>query len=203
MHLPASQYPVATRATSCVALHAPASIPNHMSLRAAFGTRILHFMRIGIALIFAYGLSGCSLYFDHGDEPQEEPNREPAPTVVDFAARCNAAEGAAISLDTSHVATTLAGRWWLCGGAAEFYGNVEFTADMHFYMLTAVNGQFVRNLGPTKSGSYSVDENPAGISFSIHQRYQDGNGATYPLQGHIEKTPRALLLGGGFYVAIP
>ncbi len=166
-------------------------------------------MRIGIALIFALELSGCSLYFDHNNQddqrgdPTNDPSNEPNPAQVDFTARCNAPEGAAISLDAAHVATNLAGRWWLCGGAAEFYGNVEFTADLHFYMLTEVSGRFVRNLGPTKSGSYSVDANPAGIAFSIHQLYQDGRGATYPLQGHIEKTPRALLLGGGYYVAIP
>lgn len=121
----------------------------------------------------------------------------------DPAAACTAPDGAAITLDSSQVAAHLAGRWWLCGGAAEFFGNVEFTADLHFYMLSKVNGQFVRNLGPTTSGTYSVDPSPAGISFSIHQLYQDGTGATYPLQGHIEDSPRKLLLGGGYYVALP
>lgn len=121
----------------------------------------------------------------------------PTDASPDFGAACKAPDGAAIGLDPSHVAAHLAGRWWICGGAAEFFGNVEFTADMHFYILSEVNGRFVRNLGPTTSGTYSVDPSPAGISFSIHQLYQDGTGASYPLQGHIEETPRKLLLGGG------
>lgn len=116
---------------------------------------------------------------------------------------CKLPDGAAITLDSSQVAANLAGRWWLCGGAAEFHFHVEFTTDQQFYMLSEENGQFVRNLGPTTSGTYSVDPSPTGISFSIHQLYQDGTGATYPLQGFIETTPRKLRLGGGYYVAIP
>jgi hypothetical protein len=116
---------------------------------------------------------------------------------------CKLPDGAAIVVDSSQVAANLAGRWWLCGGAAEFFYHVEFTNDQHFYMLSLVNGRFVRNLGPTTSGTYSIDPNPAGISFSIHQLYQNGGGATYPLQGYIEATPRKLRLGGGYYVGIP
>jgi hypothetical protein len=116
---------------------------------------------------------------------------------------CTLPEGAAITLDFSQVAANLAGRWWFCGGAAEFFGHVEFTADQRFYMLSDVDGQFVRNLGPTKSGTYSVGPGPVGILFSIHQLYQDGTGAAYPLQGFIEAAPRTLRLGGGYYVAIP
>lgn len=121
----------------------------------------------------------------------------------DPSAACNRPDGAAIVVDSSTVAANLAGRWWLCGGAAEFFYHVEFTSDQHFYKLSLVNGRFVRNLGPTTSGTYSVDANPAGISFSIHQLYQAGGGATYPLQGFIEAAPRKLRLGGGYYVGIP
>lgn len=164
-------------------------------------------MRIGIVVAFASGLAGCSLYFDQGGQKQPPDARiadaRIADASVDFAAACGAPDGAAINLDPSHVATQLAGRWWFCGGAAEFFGNVEFTEDLQFYMLSHVDGRFVRNLGPRTSGTYSVDQNPPGISFSIHQLYLDGTGATYPLVGHIETTPRKLILGGGYYVAIP
>jgi len=183
-------------------------------LSAAAESRIVSAVRIGIVGMFASVLTGCSLYFDHGGQsvppdamyhPPDAMYHPPdAPVVsIDFDAACKAPDGAAIVLDSSQVAAHLAGRWWICGGAAEFFGNVEFTVDMQFYMLSNVNGQFVRNLGPTTSGTYSVDPSPPGISFSIHQKYQDGSGATYPLVGHIEETPRKLLLGGGYYVAIP
>lgn len=174
-------------------------------------------MRIGIVGLFATTLSGCSLYFGHGDPggSNDTPDaRLPVPDAAvvcdgsscggyDFAAACRAPEGPAIVLDPSRVAAHLAGRWWLCGGAAEFFGNVEFTADQQFYMLSTVNGRFVRNLGPTTSGTYAVSPGPSGITFALQQRYQDGSGASYLLQGHLEDTPRKLLLGGGYYVAIP
>lgn len=145
-------------------------------------------------------VSACERNEDLHSPPDALPD---APSVVDFDAACKAPEGAAITLDSSHVAEHLAGRWWMCGGAAEFYGNVEFTTDLRFYMLSMVNGELVRNVGPRTSGTYSVDESPLGISFSIRQLYQDGTGATYPLVGNIMENPRKLQLGGGYYVAIP
>jgi hypothetical protein len=154
---------------------------------------------MGMALALM-AVSAC----DGGESPPDTlPDAPPDASSVDLDAACRAPEGAAITLDSSQVAEHLAGRWWMCGGAAEFYGNVEFTQDLRFYMLTVVNGEFVRNLGPRTSGTYSVDESPQGISFSIHQRYQDGTGATYPLVGTIMENPRMLQLGGGRYVAIP
>ena len=160
-------------------------------------------MRIGMVGV-AFALSGCSLYYDHGGHNDASVGDGAiGDASIDFVAACKAPDGAAIVMDSSQVATHLAGRWWMCGGAAEFFGNVEFTADLHFYMLSEVSGHFVRNLGPSTSGTYSIDQSPAGISFSIHQQYQDGSGASYPLQGYLEETPRKLRLGGGYYVAIP
>ncbi len=172
-------------------------------------------MRSGMMVVLASASAGCSLYFDHGNHsgPPDAMHGCNGSSVacdafigdaaIDFTAACKAPQGPAITVDASQVAAQLAGRWWLCGGAAEFFGNVEFTADMRFYMLSNVNGQFVRNLGPMSSGTYSVDPAPTGILFYIHQHYQDGSGAGYPLRGYIEEAPRVLVLGGGGYVAIP
>jgi len=173
-------------------------------------------MRIGL-MVLLLAHTGCSLYFDHGrDDPPPDAARYlgdafvrdgsttcDASAPADFGAACRAPEGAAIVLDAAQVPAHLAGRWWMCGGAAEFFGNVEFTADLRFYMLTEVNGEFVRNLGPTTSGTYSVLPGAADVTFSISQRFLDGSGASYPLRGFIENTPHRLALGGGNYVAIP
>lgn len=144
--------------------------------------------------------SGCTLYFDDaGGDPGADAGAAPSEARE---ARCAAPEGPAISIDPTQVPTQLAGRWWYCAGAAEFYGPVEFTPDQKFYMLTQVGDAFERNLGPTQSGTYSIVATPPGITFQINQHWIIGESVAHPLVGYIETMPRKLFLGGGFFVPL-
>lgn len=147
-------------------------------------------------IVFA---GGCTLYFDG---PTDDQGNDPSADLAEREARCAAPEGPAIGIDPTRVPTELAGRWWYCAGAAEFYGPVEFTLDQKFYMLTEVDGDFERNLGPTKSGTYSIVSTPPGVTFQVNQHWIIGDSVAHPLMGYIEEMPRKLFLGGGFFVPL-
>jgi hypothetical protein len=115
--------------------------------------------------------------------------------------RCVAPDTAAASMTSADVPGTLAGQWWLCNGAAEFYYSVEFSADRHWYSLTNVGESFVRNYGPQTSGTYTIaTQGSPSITFEMKTVYTDGSTIAYPLHGTLQPASGKLSLGGGMYV---
>lgn len=121
--------------------------------------------------------------------------------------RCHAPDGAPeIFASRADVQAKLEGQWWVCGGAAEFWFPVEFTADNHWYKLSQVDGAFVRNLGPESSGTYRITEAGGGATFAMVFDYTKSPdaGAGYSLQGTMQVTPPGKMrLGGGDYLRLP
>ena len=116
---------------------------------------------------------------------------------------CMAPDGQPLSMTSAEVPAALAGRWWLCGGAAEFYYPVEFTADGHWYKLTYFSDSFQRNHGMDTSGTFTIatQETPS-ISFSMVVTFASGMAASgYSLAGSMQSTPPGLMhLGGGTHL---
>jgi hypothetical protein len=116
---------------------------------------------------------------------------------------CTAPDGQPLSMTSADVPAALAGRWWLCGGAAEFYFPVEFTADGHWYKLTYFNGSFQRNFGMDTSGTFTIaPQSSPSISFSMTVLLASGSAASgYSLGGTMQPTPPGLMhLGGGTHL---
>jgi hypothetical protein len=164
------------------------------------------------------GTGGCSGYQVCADDgqhylacqcPPPAPPLPPEDAGVDaaaaLAARCQAPDGVALTFaSVSDVPPQLAGQWWLCGGAAEFYFPVEFTADGHWYKLTRVDGVFQRNVGPESSGVYEITA-VDGVKFDMtFSSVAYGSCCGYPFYGDIQATPPGKMrLGGGDYLRLP
>lgn len=136
------------------------------------------------------------------------PDAEPVDAGVDaaaiYGARCNAPDTAPLTYTTvGDAANALAGQWWLCFGAAEFYYPVEFTADGHWYKLTQVGSTFQRNLGPETSGLYTIKslEN-GGTYFAMTWNTATFTCCDYPFNGVIQSGGK-MRLGGGDYIKLP
>jgi hypothetical protein len=165
------------------------------------------------------GPNGCSGYQVCADDgmhylacdctPSPPPPPVPADAGVDaaaeYAARCHAPDGQPLTFASiADVPPQLAGQWWLCGGAAEFFYPVEFTADGHWYKLTLVDGAFQRNLGPESSGDYAITA-VDGIKFDMtFSSAAYGSCCGYPFYGNIQVSPPGKMrLGGGDYLRLP
>jgi hypothetical protein len=86
------------------------------------------------------------------------PPLDAAPDANDVhVAACRAAEGpTTVPMTAEDTKARMLGRWWPCNGNDSWFLDypVELTADGKFYQLSYVNGSFVRNLGPSTSGTY-------------------------------------------------